>query len=53
MDNAHTHTREDIGKHIESRGYRYTYLLPYYLELNPIEQFWSVVKNKENVKGFV
>ena len=35
-----------IGKYINSRGYRYVYLPPYSPKLNPIEQFWSVVKSK-------
>ncbi|EIE82108.1 hypothetical protein RO3G_06813 [Rhizopus delemar RA 99-880] len=45
MDNAPIHSSTDIGKYIHSRGYRYVYLPPYSPELNPIEQFWSVVKN--------
>ncbi|KAG1051785.1 hypothetical protein G6F43_006033 [Rhizopus delemar] len=46
MDNAPIHTHEDIQKHIESRSYGCVYLPPYSLELNPIEQFWSVCKSK-------
>ncbi|KAG1439556.1 hypothetical protein G6F46_014034 [Rhizopus delemar] len=46
MDNAPIHSSTDIGKYIHSRGYRYTYLPPYSPELDPIEQFWSVVKSK-------
>jgi transposase len=46
MNNAPIHTHEDIQKHIESRGYGCVYLPPYSLELNPIEQFWSVFKSK-------
>ena len=46
MDNAPIHTNEDIRKHVESRGYGCVYLPPYSPELNPIEQFWSVVKSK-------
>ncbi|KAG1036251.1 hypothetical protein G6F43_013081 [Rhizopus delemar] len=45
MDNAPIHTSENIAKYVESRGYRSAYLPPYFPELNPIEQFWSVVKN--------
>ncbi|KAG1527548.1 hypothetical protein G6F52_001440 [Rhizopus delemar] len=45
MDNAPIHTSDNIAKYIESRGYRSAYLPPYSPELNPIEQFWSVVKN--------
>lgn len=46
MDNAPIHKNKDIQLYIESRGYRCVYLPPYTPELNPIEQFWSVVKSK-------
>ncbi|CEG73278.1 hypothetical protein RMATCC62417_08689 [Rhizopus microsporus] len=46
MDNVPIHTHKDIDELITSRGYRSIYLPPYSPELNPIEQFWSVVKNK-------
>ena len=46
MDNAPIHTSDNIAKYVESRGYLYVYLPPYSPELNPIEQFWSVVKSK-------
>ncbi|CEG71397.1 hypothetical protein RMATCC62417_07142 [Rhizopus microsporus] len=46
MDNAPIHTSEDIAKYVESRSYRCACLPPYSPELNPIEQFWSVVKSK-------
>lgn len=46
MDNAPIHKHKYIQKYIESRGYRCEYLPPYSPELNPIEQFWSVVKSK-------
>ncbi|KAG0733773.1 hypothetical protein G6F35_014444 [Rhizopus arrhizus] len=46
MDNAPIHSSTDIGKYIHSRGYRFVYLPPYSPELNPIEQFWSVIKTK-------
>lgn len=45
MDNAPIHTSNEIYELILRRGYRCVYL-PYSPELNPIEQFWSVVKNK-------
>ncbi|CEG71935.1 hypothetical protein RMATCC62417_07578 [Rhizopus microsporus] len=35
-----------VAKYVESRGYRCVYLPSYSPELNPIEQFWSVVKSK-------
>ncbi|KAL9536687.1 hypothetical protein PS6_011831 [Mucor atramentarius] len=38
MDNAPIHNSTDIGKYINSRGYS--------PELNPTEQFWSIVKMK-------
>ncbi|KAG0738395.1 hypothetical protein G6F57_010293 [Rhizopus arrhizus] len=53
MDNAPIHSSTDIGKHIKSRGYRYVYLTPYSSELNPIEQFWSVVKSKVKRNKFL
>ncbi|KAG1468978.1 hypothetical protein G6F56_003526 [Rhizopus delemar] len=37
---------EDIKLYVESRVYSYVHLLPYSPELNPIEQFWSIYKNK-------
>ncbi|KAG1177722.1 hypothetical protein G6F70_008548 [Rhizopus microsporus] len=37
-----------VAKYVESRGYRCVHLPSYSSEFNPIEQFWSVVKN--NVK---
>ncbi|CEG64786.1 hypothetical protein RMATCC62417_01702 [Rhizopus microsporus] len=53
MDNAPIHTSEDIAKYAESRGYRCAYLPPYSPELNPIEQFWSVVKSKVKHNKFL
>jgi transposase len=46
MDNAPIHTSQDIEKMITARGYKCVYLPPYSSELNPIEQFWSVLKGK-------
>ncbi|KAG1058139.1 hypothetical protein G6F43_000083 [Rhizopus delemar] len=46
MDNVPIHSSSGIGKYIHSRGYRYVYLPLYPPELNPTEQFWSVVKSK-------
>ncbi|KAG1473360.1 hypothetical protein G6F56_000996 [Rhizopus delemar] len=45
MDNAPIHTSDIITSLIEMRGYRAIYLHPYSPELNPIENFWSIVKN--------
>ncbi|CEI97868.1 hypothetical protein RMCBS344292_11992 [Rhizopus microsporus] len=53
MDNAPIHTSEDIAKYVESRGYRCAYLPPYSSELNPIEQFCSVVKSKMKRNKFL
>jgi transposase len=53
MDNAPIHTSEDIAKYIASRGSRCAYLPSYSPELNPIEQFWSVVKSKVKRNKFL
>ncbi|KAG0758535.1 hypothetical protein G6F62_006361 [Rhizopus arrhizus] len=53
MDNAPIHTSEDIAKYVESRGYHCVYLPPYSPGLNPIEQFWSVVKSKVKRSKFL
>ncbi|KAG0735968.1 hypothetical protein G6F32_008590 [Rhizopus arrhizus] len=53
MDKSPIHSSPDIGKYIHSRGYRYVYLPPYSPELNPIEQFWSVVKSKVKRNKFL
>lgn len=46
MDNAPFCTADSIERLIVSRGYDCIYLPPYSPELNPIEQFRSVVKSK-------
>ncbi|CEG76478.1 hypothetical protein RMATCC62417_11374 [Rhizopus microsporus] len=53
MDNAPIHTSDNIAKYVESCGYRCAYLLPYFSELSPIEQFWSVVKSKVKRNKFL
>ncbi|KAG1046675.1 hypothetical protein G6F43_010849 [Rhizopus delemar] len=53
MDNAPIHKAEDISRYIESRGYRCAYLPSYSPELNPIEQFWSVLKSKVKRNRFL
>lgn len=35
-----------MKREIERRGYKIMYLPAYSPELNPIEQFWSIVKSK-------
>lgn len=46
MDNAPIHVPEMIDPIIMQRGYTPVYLPPYSPELNPIEQFWSIIKAK-------
>ncbi|EIE79863.1 hypothetical protein RO3G_04568 [Rhizopus delemar RA 99-880] len=52
MDNAPIHTSDQIDKMIVARGYKSIYLPPYSPELNPIEQFWAIVKNKVKRSSF-
>ena len=44
MDSAPIHTNQSIARIVEQRGYKCTYLPPYSLFLNPIEEFWLKVK---------
>ena len=46
IDNAPNHMHGNIRKYIEYRGYKRMYLLTYSPKLNPIEQFWAMVKSK-------
>jgi transposase len=46
MDNAPIHVPEMIDPLIIKRGYTQVCLPLYSPELNPIEQFWSIVKTK-------
>lgn len=46
IDNASIHKSKLMVRKIECTGYRVMYLLPYSPELNPIEQFWAIVKGK-------
>ncbi|CEG80826.1 hypothetical protein RMATCC62417_15105 [Rhizopus microsporus] len=46
MDNAPIHTSDEIRTLIENRDYQCVYLPPYSPELNSIEQFLAIVKNK-------
>jgi transposase len=52
MDNAPIHTAKDINAMITERGYKCVYLPPYSPELNPIENFWSIVKKKVKRSSF-
>lgn len=46
MDNASIHRSQPMIRKIEKRGYKIMYPPPYSSELNPIEQFWYLVKSK-------
>ena len=47
MDNSPIHGKNgELSQLIETRGYKCVYLPPYSPELNPIEQFWAIVKGK-------
>jgi transposase len=46
MDNFTIDKPHSLIRKVESRGYRVMYLPPYSPELNPIEQFWALVKGK-------
>ncbi|KAG1056191.1 hypothetical protein G6F43_001897 [Rhizopus delemar] len=52
MDNAPIHTAGQIDEMIVARGYKSIYLTPYSPELNPIEQFRAIVKNKVKRSSF-
>ncbi|KAG1140519.1 hypothetical protein G6F37_009011 [Rhizopus arrhizus] len=46
LDNASIHKSQPMIRKIEKRGYKLMHLPPYSPELNPIEQFWALVKRK-------
>ena len=46
MDNAPIHRKEIVDPIIIERGYTPVYLPPYSPELNPIEMFWKVLKDR-------
>ncbi|KAG2203597.1 hypothetical protein INT47_011691 [Mucor saturninus] len=52
MNNAPIHTADRIDEMITERGYRSIYLPPYSPELNPIENFWFIIKNKVKRSSF-
>lgn len=45
MGNEPIHTAKSIREMIKERGYNYLYLPYYSPELNPIEQFWSILES--------
>lgn len=51
MDNAPIHNHEEIETLVTNRGYRCVCIPPYSPELNSIEQFWSLVKNRVNKRS--
>lgn len=48
MDNCSIHKSPKVKKLIESAGCKLIYLPPYSPDLNPIENYWAVMKN--NIK---
>lgn len=46
LDNASIHKSQPMKRKIEKRGYKLMHLPPYSPELNPIEQFWALVKRR-------
>jgi transposase len=46
MDNTPIHSSDAIDHIIKERGYIPLYLPPYSPELNPIEMFWKVLKDR-------
>jgi transposase len=46
MDNAPIHKQIEDMLNERNRGYKCVFLPPYSPELNPIEQFWALVKRK-------
>lgn len=46
MDNASIHKHPSIKRIAAAKGYRLLYLPPFSPELNPIEQFWYLIKAK-------
>ena len=50
MDNCTVHKSHPMIRKIEGRGYRVMYLPPYSPELNAIENFWAIVKGKNEAR---
>ena len=51
MDNAAFHRKKRLHCFAENHGHRIIFLPPYSPELNPIENFWAVLKN--NLRKFL
>jgi transposase len=52
MAQSSIHALEEIDNLITIRRYRCIYFPSYSLELNPIEQSWSIVKNSDKCSKF-
>jgi len=46
MDNASFHRKSRLSLLVKDTGHQIIYLPPYSPELNPIENFWSWLKNR-------
>ena len=46
MDNASFHKSEDTRKIIKENGHQLLFLPPYSPDLNPIENYWAILKGK-------
>jgi transposase len=46
LDNASFHNTKKTKEIVEQYGYKILFLPPYSPDLNPIEKFWAVLKNK-------
>lgn len=48
MDNASFHKRDDVHRTLEAHGTNTKYLPPYSPQLNPIEEFFAMLKSKQS-----
>ena len=46
MDNASFHKSEDTRNIIKENGHQLLFLPPYSPDLNPIENYWAILKGK-------
>lgn len=53
MDNCPIHKLKPVPRKIEGRGYRVMYFPFYSPELNPIEQFWAILKGRLKRQRFM